>query len=212
MFIAITLRYEKKSSDEIFYVNKYFKDIFDKLGVTLIPIMQESNIDKLSDICDALILTGSPIHIDARLYKEKSEINYYPRYDGEDSLDYKLIDIFHKKNKPILGICRGIQVLNVFFGGTLIEKVQNHKMVNHSIEIKKDTFLSSIYPKFLNVNSSHTQSIKDIAKNFKLSAVSCEGIIEGIECDNIIGIQWHPERMEDIGFFQKFIDKFINKN
>lgn len=211
MFIAITLRYENNNDYEIFYINKYFKEIFDKLGVTLVPLMQEQGIDEISDFCDALILTGSPIHIDARLYKEKSEIGYVPHYSGEDSLDFKLIEAFHKKKKPILGICRGIQVLNVYFGGTLKEKISNHEKVNHPIEIKPKTFLSKIYPKTLIVNSSHTQSIEKVAPNFKISAISEDCIIEGIECDNIIGVQWHPEKMGDINFFQKFIEFYVKK-
>ena len=157
MFIAITLRYEKHDEKEYFLINKNFKDIFDTLGVTLIPVCQESEIDKISEICSALILTGSPIHVDAQLYKEKSSIDYTPEYPFEDSLDYKLIETFKRKGKPILGICRGIQILNVYHGGTLKEKVPNHEGTMHKIKIVPNSFLGSIYKGDIMVNSSHTQ-------------------------------------------------------
>lgn len=212
MFIAITCRYEKTDKREQFSLNKKFKDIFDKLNITLIPIFQCTNINQIANMCEALILTGSPIHVNHKLYNAQNEIDYYPPYNEEDKLDYELIKAFASLNKPILGICRGIQVLNVYYGGTLTQKIPNHEGTNHNITTVPNTFISKTCGQKSIVNSTHTQCLKDIANGFKVTAISDDNIIEAIEKDNIIGVQWHPEGLEDINFFSNFIKEFITKN
>lgn len=208
MFVGITLRYNTKDTRELFTISKNFKDIFDKLGVTIIPICQTSNLDDLADLCSFLILTGSPIHVDSKLYNEEKQIDYESPYSGEDELDYLLIKKFRERNKPILGICRGIQVLNVYYGGTLNQYVPNHEGVNHKINIESESFLSKLYSCETMVNSTHTQALKKVADNFKVTATSDDNIIEAIECGNVIGVQWHPELMNDIEFFKNFINEY----
>lgn len=207
MVLGITLRYNEFDSNKIFCISHNMKYIFDKLKVTLIPICQNTNLDKIVNMCDGLILTGSPIHINAKLYKEKNLIKNDLKYN-EDELDYQLITLFTKKNKPILGICRGIQIINVYFGGSLHQKIDNHEKTNHSITIKKDSFLFNIYhKKSLKINSNHTQSIKQIAPDFKIVAISDDGVIEAIEKENIWAIQWHPEHLLDFKLFKAFLNK-----
>lgn len=105
-----------------------------------------------------------------------------------------------------------MQSINVAFGGTLHQSIKNHniKHSTHKIEILSNSFLEKIYKrKNILINSYHRQAVKDIAKDFKVSAISEDGIIEAIEKDNIIGVQWHPEEMQDIEFFKKFIEKYF---
>ena len=184
MTIAITLRYDDNDGER-FVISKQFKDIFDELNVTLIPICQIINLDSIVDICDALILTGSPIHVDAGLYNQEVKTEPF-NYDKEDELDYRLIDLFIKKNKPILGICRGIQVLNVYFGGSLNQFINNHEDVMHDIIIEKDSVLSKNYPERIRVNSTHTQALDKVADGFKVIATTEDGVVEAIEKGNIL--------------------------
>lgn len=212
MFIAITLRYEQINNRELFTINKNFKDIFDKLGVTLVPVFDTTNIKNIAKFCDAIILTGSGIHINPKLYNQAEKINYEYPYILEDKLDFALIKEFNALNKPILGICRGIQVINVYFGGSLKQKINNHENVQHEILLKNNTKLHNIYKQdVIMVNSSHTQSIDKLAKNFKISATSSDNIIEGIEYKNIVGVQWHPEKSMDLNFFKNFIKSIKNE-
>ena len=213
MYIGITLRYEKFDDREVFLLSKKFKDIFDKLNVTLIPILGVNNIDSIVKLCDGLILTGSPIHIDPKLYNaEKDEdVDYNFSYLKEDELDCVLIRKFVELHKPILGICRGIQILNVYFGGTLKQKVLNHENVDHIVTLKNNSFLYDLYGSSTLVNSSHTQTIDKVAPSFDVIAVSNDNIVEGIKKDNIIGVQWHPEKLLDIDFFEKFIKLYCIK-
>lgn len=163
------------------------------------------------NICDGLVIIGSAIDIDPKHYNEQPIFPIHNMCEEIDSLDFALIKEFNEAQKPILGICRGIQSINVFFGGSLYQDIKGHKLPledRHNIKIEKGSFLYNCYNnKNIQVNSTHHQSLKEIAPMFKATAVSDDGIIEAIEKDNIIGVQWHPEMMDDIGFFESFIDK-----
>ncbi len=215
MILAVTERFETRCELEPFsnryYLTEFYKKIFDELDILLFPIISDNNLDKVIEICDGLIITGSPIDINPKYYNE--EINNIGNYIVDEfKLDKKLIELFTSVNKPILGICGGLQSINVAFGGTLKQNILNHDLTNdtHKVKIFDNTFLNKAYKKNeLVVNSFHHQAIKDVAPNFKISAISEDGIIEAIEKDNIIGVQWHPEVIYDIKFFKYFIDKFI---
>ena len=108
-----------------------------------------------------------------------------------------MIDLFVRSKKPIIGICGGLQTLNVYFGGDLNQNISNHKLGDgqmHHINIEKQSFLYDVYqnPKVF-VNSFHRQAVRKLAPNFKVTAMSEDGIIEAIEYDNIVAVQWHPE-------------------
>lgn len=215
MILAITERFESRSELEPFnnryYLTEFYKNISEQLNILLFPIISDNNLDKVIEICDGLIITGSPIDINPRYYNE--EINDTGNYVVDEfKLDKKLIELFYNKNKPILGICGGLQSINVAFGGALKQNILNHDLIdkNHLIKIGNNTFLNEVYKQNeLMVNSFHHQAIKDVAPGFKISAISEDGIIEAIEKDNIVGVQWHPEVINDINFFKYFIDKFV---
>ena len=105
----------------------------------------------------------------------------------------------------------GIQELNVIFGGTLFQSIPNHNLKDqskHIINIEEDSFLYKIYKKDkLEVNSYHEQAIKDVAPGFRIVARCDDGTIEGIEKDNVIGVQWHPESVLDMEIFEGFVTK-----
>lgn len=205
---------EEKPFNKRYYLDNCFKEIFDELDILLIPVISEKNLNKICDICDGLIVTGSPNNVHPKYYNEIpiKEIEY--KFD-EYGLVKKIVELFESNNKPILGICAGIQEINVIFGGTLHQKIDNHNLKNqskHKVKLEKESFLYEVYKeKIIEVNSYHKQSINSLAPSFKITALSEDGIIEGIEKDNIVAIQWHPEVLHDINLFQKFVNKFINK-
>lgn len=220
MILAITQRYDNSGSDEYFkesfYLTKHFKDIFENLNVLLFPVSSLVDLQKVVEICDGLLVTGRTIDINPKYYGEVpiKETNLSDFYSVEDEFDFSLIQAFNKANKPILGICAGVQAINVCFGGSLYQNIYNHSIKNslvmHNIHIEKDSFLEKCYnSNLIEVNSFHHQAIKDVAKDFKVTAVSSDGIIEAIEYKNILGVQWHPEQMNDIKFFKKFIELYF---
>lgn len=213
MILAIIERKEDVEDAEPFnsryFLTEHYKKIFDEMNILLFPIISEKNLDKVCDICDGLIVTGTANNINPKYYNEEP-------LEGEEyivdeyTLDREAINIFAKHKKPILGICGGIQSINVTFGGTLHQCVNNHDInhLTHKIKIVDNTFLNKVYEKNeIPVNSYHHQAVKEVAKDFKVSAISEDGIVEAIEKGNIIGVQWHPEEMMDMEFFRKFIEK-----
>lgn len=129
-----------------------------------------------------------------------------------DIYQIKLIRYIMKLRKPILGICRGMQILNVSLGGTLyqdlslypgkpihhIQLSSQRQEVSHSIKIKRRTKIASIFGTTLYVNSYHHQAIHKLGRGLIAAGISSDGIIEAIEYKNhpfVIGVQWHPECM-----------------
>lgn len=215
MILAIIERIENVKEEEPFnyryYLTEHYKKIFDELNILLFPIVSIKNLEKVCDICDGLIVTGSCNDIPPHYYNENAikEKNYEI---DEYILDKTAIGLFSKAKKPILGICGGLQSINVYFGGSLNQKIDNHDIKNklHSVNITDNTFLNGIYNNCIEVNSFHKQSIKKVASGFIVSAKAEDGTIEAIEKDNIIAVQWHPEQMNDMLFFEEFIKNFFD--
>lgn len=204
MFIAIVTRLYYNNGKLRYYISDYFKKVADKLNIILVPIVSLKSIDKISVICNGLIVPGSGNDINPCFYGEISSKR--SKIDAEYLLDQGAIWAFSKLNKPIIGICGGMQAINVAFGGTLYQDITNHNNINHKIRIEKDSKLFKFYRKNeVKVNSFHHQSIKRVALGFKICARSEDGVIEGIENGNIIGVQYHPEVMKDYDFFKFFL-------
>ncbi|MBO5712662.1 MAG: gamma-glutamyl-gamma-aminobutyrate hydrolase family protein [Clostridia bacterium] len=141
----------------------------------------------------------------------------HPKYFGEeingtetinerrDIIEFNLIRQFLYQNKPILAICRGFQVLNLYLGGTLYQHLKNtnkHRQTNgvdimHAVKTIKNSVYRKLYGKEFIVNSYHHQALKKLAKNLKASCYSYDGVIEGYESKKlkILGAQFHPERL-----------------
>ncbi|MCD7862889.1 MAG: gamma-glutamyl-gamma-aminobutyrate hydrolase family protein [Lachnospiraceae bacterium] len=127
-----------------------------------------------------------------------------------DLAQLNILDIFVKYKKPVLGICKGAQVINVFFGGTLIQDLPNHdhhqsyyenherKDSHHPARILPDTPLTDIWDDDeIIINSAHHQAVDRIAEGLSVCAYSDDGVIEGLYHRDlpILALQWHPERM-----------------
>jgi putative glutamine amidotransferase len=178
----------------------------------LIPdVPHEMLHDYLKNI-DGLVLQGgadmSPLSYKGDfLDKEK-----WPGDKYRDDFEYKLLTYAVMLKIPILGICRGIQVINAYFGGTLYQDIPTETRTSvvhanrpiydenhHDIEIVGEGYLKRFYQGKHKIVSIHHQAIKDVAPGFDVEAVSSEdGIVEAISWNNmneqyILGVQWHPE-------------------
>lgn len=123
-----------------------------------------------------------------------------------DQREIELIRQFSLVGKPILGICRGLQILNVALGGDLIQDIETaptHKWEEntgdkvHMVTAAKDSFLYPLYGESFSVNSAHHQAVNDLADGFSIAATAADGVVEALENrkKNIYAVQWHPERM-----------------
>ena len=193
------------------YVNGYFSDVAEGAGFILFPVCSQNGIEEIATMCSGLIIAGRDRDIHPKYYGEEPDprVNY-PEDDDEDELDFKLIEEFVKLNKPILGVCSGLQSLNVYFGGTLKQHIENHtsddSLIKHNIIIEENSFLYSLYGKRSLVNTIHHQAVNKVAEGFKITAIAEDGIIEAVEKGNLIGIQWHPEVDLEYDTFKKFVE------
>ena len=155
----------------------------------------------LSEI-DALLLPGGG-DINPALFFEKRHSTVAHVSRSRDALEIWLCQDALKADMPVLGVCRGIQVMSVAMRGSLYQNIPSHKVdlgdVNHDIKIETGSLLSQITgDRVTEVNSRHHQAVKVIGEGFVVTAQSKDGIIESIENPSkqfALGVQYHPERM-----------------
>ena len=217
--IAITSRTETLHEQTRTFVNTTYLNALKPLGaeVFILPDICK-DYTEIANFFDGLIVTGGT-DVNPLLYHQENR-NSLGINEIEDHNDILLIRAFHQSKKPILGICRGLQIINVAFGGSLIQDIPseyradiNHvnKEEGHSIIFTASSKLKEIMSGYTHVNSYHHQAIENLADGFIVSAKAPDGIIEAIENESILAVQWHPERMiaqkQHQAIFTYFIDR-----
>lgn len=201
------------------------------IPVTIPLLDNEGYINDLVSKLDGFLFCGGP--------------DIHPYYYGQslkkgnglvvlerDKFEFKLLERVLKKNKPVFGICRGLQLINIFFGGTIYQDIYQAKLTDiehisnmipkycysHKVSIYKKSKLFEAFDRDdIDVNSYHHQAVEKLGKGLKETAWAEDGIIEGIENDDyyfVVGVQWHPEMMsevheEQLKLFKMFI-KYAN--
>ncbi|MDO4912812.1 MAG: gamma-glutamyl-gamma-aminobutyrate hydrolase family protein [Lactobacillus sp.] len=195
------------------YVNEdYVDSVVQNGGVPfIIPFIEDDDvIREQMEHVDALILSGGH-DVDPALYGEEPEQKLGEIWPARDHFDGKLLEFAEEKKIPVLGVCRGLQLINVLHGGSLYQDLsyrsektlkhsQNHtpSLPTHGVKIEKDSKLYDIYGKSeLRVNSFHHQLIKKVAPDLKAVATASDGVVEGVESEDglVMGVQWHPEML-----------------
>lgn len=192
--------------------NNYLRAVEAAGGVPLfLPITEElEDIKSYLNIIDGIVFTGggdiSPLKYGENPLQIEFRIN-----NSRDNFEFNLFLEAYNMDMPILGICRGAQLINVALGGSLYQDInlqfsnchghmQSEMQVYdffHQVIIDKDSKLFDIFKsRELEVNSFHKQAIKALGDNLKVTATAKDGIIEGIEGISrkfLVGVQWHPE-------------------
>jgi putative glutamine amidotransferase len=190
---------------------KYIEAIKKAGGAALLIPYDHNSIESYVRALDGLVVSGGHCDVDPRYYGE--EINHPEVFlkPSRTEFEWKITEKMFERGKPILGICGGMQLLNVVFGGSLYQHLPEHfptkidhiqtqdrSLPQHDVHVKEGTILSKIMgaPEKIAVNSVHHQGIKRLADGLIANAVSPDGLIEGLEAVDhpfCVGVQWHPE-------------------
>ena len=195
----------------------------------LVPLVSKtSSIFGILRVLDGLLLTGGG-DIDPGLFGEEPRPCLKVVDVGKDHLEKTLIAEALAQNYPMLGICRGMQMINVVAGGTLIQDIPSSApsgiqhlqratspSPTHGVRIQKGSLLQKILgDSSLRVNSYHHQAVKKVAPGFQITAEASDGIIEAIESKKhrfVLGVQFHPEMMfREFPVFQKIFKAFVQE-
>jgi putative glutamine amidotransferase len=176
-----------------------------------------------------LMLTGGG-DVDPTLYGEQPHATFQPSEEGRDAYEIELVREAIEADLPILAICRGMQLLNVALGGTLVQDIPSmingalHHSVHeprfaiaHEVWVAGGSKLYQLMKEKLEgdicqVNSRHHQSVKDVAPGWEASATAPDGVIEAIEQPGDVfrlAVQWHPENFFRTGEFRPLFEGFI---
>lgn len=199
------------------YTPQGFVDALQAAGAVplIVPISKPEEARAYIALTDGLLLTGG-YDINPALYGEEAIPQLEALHPKRDASEMALIEAALEKGIPILGVCRGMQLLNVYYGGTLYQDLpaqygkpllQHVQLSAFHIPIQQVAIQSGSYLQELLgveklwVNSFHHQAIKELGNGLTATAVTSDGVIEAIELQDtpssVLGIQWHPEIMLD---------------
>ena len=197
----------------------------------LLPLNDEARLRQLIPSLGAFVLPGSPSDVDPSEYGAANTGKSEPADLARERTDRAILEHAFAQKKPVLAICYGCQLLNVYLGGTLVQDLREelgtttpHRKKDispeakedpiHRAEFESDSRLAAVAGQaHAEVNSSHHQAVKDPGRNLRATAHSADGVVEGVEWTGdsnwVIGVQWHPERMPDDSFAQRLFSDFI---
>lgn len=210
--IGLTTRLELDTRR--FYLGRDYCEALEAFGSSplLIPLIPNQEfINAALDNLDGILLPGSDTDVDPVTFGEEPHPQLGRVISEKDETDFLVLAQAEKLKMPVLGICFGMQILNVFRRGTLVQDIKSqipnclkHEQgvpldrSSHTIQIEKKSFLSQLTAaRNVRVNSHHHQSIGKVGENLRVSARTNDGVIECIEETRSgrfnFGVQWHPE-------------------
>jgi putative glutamine amidotransferase len=214
----------------VYVHHDYHKSVAANGGIPIIlPYINPEIALETLGLCDGIILSGGE-DVDPQLFGQDPHHHLGPTTPERDLAEIAMVKYALENNIPLLAICRGVQILNVALGGTLIQDIpsQVEAPIQHSqkidrsrdthwVTISRDSRLYEIVgSERVRVNSLHHQAIDRVADDLRVVAQSSDGIVEAVEYIHpstfTVGVQWHPESMASTNFemnnmFAEFIKK-----
>ena len=185
-----------------------YADAFARAGNTPLVLPAETNRDVVARMLasvDVLLLCGGE-DVDPSRYKTKPSPRLGEVNLRRDAWEWLLLDEAVKRRLPVIGICRGCQLINVYFGGTLWQdlpserpgEVKHRGTHLHGVRLEASSRLArSLGATEMQVNTSHHQAVRDLAPGFRAVAFAPDGVVEAIESETlpVVGVQFHPEKL-----------------
>lgn len=201
----------------------------------VIPLKDEQERHRLIPTMDAFVLPGSPADVEPERYGAVNQGLSDPADGAREEADREILQHAFAEKKPVLAICYGCQLLNVYLGGTLIQdlttetgtatahckkdlvpegKPEPKDHPAHAATFEAESRLGALAGSSQTiVNSSHHQAILEPGKNLRVTSRASDGIIEGVEWTGdshwVTGVQWHPERMLGDAFSERLFGDFV---
>jgi putative glutamine amidotransferase len=197
----------------------------------LVSLKNRAEQDRVIPTLDAFVLPGSPADVEPAEYGATNKGMSAPADMPRELADRAILAHAFAEKKPVLAICYGCQLLNVYLGGTLIQDVRSelgttapHRKKDLSPEPTDDPIHGAKFEPVsrlaeiasdeqAKINSSHHQAIAKPGKNLRVTARSTDGVIEGVEWTGdsnwVVGVQWHPERMLGDAFSERLFRDFV---
>jgi len=201
-----------------------------RAGATVRPLdLRMADAESVVNGLDALILTGGG-DVDPRFYGEQPHLTFTAAEPGRDQFELALARAAIDRGLPLLAICRGVQVLNVAAGGSLVQDIATEvpgalvhqadktpSTIAHEVWVAAGSKLAALMADRLEgdalmVNSRHHQAVKKLAPGFVASATAPDGVIEAIERPDLpfcVGVQWHPENFWRTGEFRALFEGLV---
>jgi len=214
--IGVTSRVTGDIDNRQQFINERYLTPLIKMGFnTIILTLDNPNLDDVLALCDGFIVAGGS-DINPSYYQQTNVGESKGCDDHLDKLDQAVILHAVKHKKPLMGICRGHQSINVFLGGTLIQDIgSSHQNTKHKVKSVKNRYFD--FPEVFETNSYHHQVLDRVADDFEVIATSEDGVIEAMihKTLPIISFQWHPEKdIDDVNnqLIFKTFKNLVNNN
>jgi putative glutamine amidotransferase len=211
--------------DRAFVYTTYVDSLRQAGAVPVLIPPQPENAEEIVRELDGIVLAGGE-DCDPAAYGEERHPSVEPMDPRRQNNDLTLARVARERGIPTLGICLGLQVMNVAAGGSLVQDIHSQlptdiehvsepeDRARHDVRIEPGTRLAGIIRAGnLNVNSSHHQAIRNVGEGFRVTAYAPDGIVEGIEDPGhpfYIGVQWHPEDMKGENSASSLFGAFVD--
>src|SRR5436190_14208895 len=216
---------QKGERDRAFAFTTYVESLRKAGAVPVVIPPQPENAEAIIDGLDGILLAGGD-DCDPDAYGEPPHSTVHAMDPRRQNNDLTLARLTRQRRIPTLGICLGVQMMNVAAGGTLIQDIDSELRTDiehasepsdrnhHDVLIEERTRLADILgDRELNVNSSHHQAIRHVGEGLRVTALAPDGIVEGLEDPShpfYLGVQWHPEDMVTEKSAERLFGAFVD--
>jgi putative glutamine amidotransferase len=174
-----------------------------------VELTRDADAQEMVDHLDGLVLTGGA-DVEPERYDQEPDENLGATEPDRDAWEMALLAAARAKEIPVLAICRGLQLVNVVFGGTLRQHIELEEgaghpqwdvdghQTTHQVNLVEGTLTSALFPHEIGVNSLHHQVVEEVGEGLIVSAKASDGEVEGLETPDgkILAVQWHPELLK----------------